>query len=532
MRNIFLDEEAIEDDPTVSSADDCPASIESNKALFDFRDDLSSTASFESPELHRLIDRNIALMTGEISDDDEEDDDDDAAEDLKDFIVSDNEELECEQSATEEDTDASSSCAPRRLHRPEYKPLCPGCARKGAIRARLAVFQAVALQLAPAPNLPAYQIYRNLRPLPTAKSPRPASDSPECTGPGPTEPNEKGPATEKAPIEKASPEHAIVRKAAADSAVRDKPLKEKAMQEKVPPAKLSREKTVKKLPVATKKMSKLPINRDSQQGLAKLQKKKKKTHPEASEVLDYSELMQIAGRQSLAVTLPDGFGGDFEIIPSEQYPSLEEEGEHEVTNVVYVRGSSRARGMEDYLVVFSSSSQSVAAPIKFGSETAEVSSRKIVTKISMIPIREIDKALRILLKSKTLKASTEEEPSVTLPAVTKRPMAALPHPISKCKRQRIDSQKVIALATKKLRREHRWASRSGRRLRLIKRITQHHNAPLMAAARHAGYTYIHGPPLGALPASIPPLPNPTFPSQKLLKRLLQKPLLATKFSQI
>eukprot|EP01056_Protomagalhaensia_sp_Gyna25_P001158 Protomagalhaensia_sp_Gyna_25__1157@NODE_156_length_4776_cov_112_214482_g121_i0_p1_GENE_NODE_156_length_4776_cov_112_214482_g121_i0NODE_156_length_4776_cov_112_214482_g121_i0_p1_ORF_typecomplete_len533_score68_07SPT6_acidic/PF14632_6/6_6e03SPT6_acidic/PF14632_6/0_04Spt5_N/PF11942_8/3_7e03Spt5_N/PF11942_8/0_16_NODE_156_length_4776_cov_112_214482_g121_i018583456 len=531
MRNIFLDEEAIEDEATVSSAEGSHTSSERSKALFDFRDELNSTASFESPELHRLIDHNIALMTGEISDDEEENyDDDDAAEDLKDFIVSDNEELECEQSATEEDTDASSSCLPRRLHRPEYKALCPGCARKGAIRTRLAVFQAVVLQLAPAPNLPAYQIYRNLRPLSLAKPPGPESqtmtDSSEGVGHGPTEFNKQETVREKAPVEKSPTENDIVKKAAA---VKDRVLKEMAVLEKVVP----KATTVRTLPlkdgVGSNNTSK--VSRNSQRGPANPAKKKVRVCLEPEEVLDYSELMRIAGRQSLTVTLPDGFGSDFEIIPSEQYPSLEEEGDNEVTNVVYVRGSSRARGMEDYLVVFSSSSQSVAAPIKFGAETAQVSSRQIVTKISMIPIREIDKALRLLLKSKTLKASTEEEPSGAPPRVAKRQTSAVSsHPVAKVKRQLIDSQKVIALATKKLRREHRWASRLGRRLRLIKRITQHRNAPLMAAARDAGYSYVHGPPLSALPASVPSLPNPTFPSQKLLRRLLQKPL-APQFSQ-
>eukprot|EP01055_Gregarina_sp_Pseudo9_P003888 Gregarina_sp_Pseudo_9__3887@NODE_402_length_2918_cov_31_833623_g379_i0_p1_GENE_NODE_402_length_2918_cov_31_833623_g379_i0NODE_402_length_2918_cov_31_833623_g379_i0_p1_ORF_typecomplete_len518_score72_98Spt5_N/PF11942_8/1_6e02Spt5_N/PF11942_8/0_35_NODE_402_length_2918_cov_31_833623_g379_i05552108 len=234
----------------------------------------------------------------------------------------------------------------------------------------------------------------------------------------------------------------------------------------------------------------------------------------SSAPLDYMELMKVAAYQSLTVNVPDGFGGDFEVIPSEQWGNLEGEGDTEYNNIVYVRGSSRRKGRDDFLVLSSSSSESKQRPIKLGRKVVDVSARQVITEIIMIPIRDIELALKSLPETGT-QAHENAAPPPSVPEKDKCRPSARVYPQSK----KIDACKVLVSATK-LRREHRWQLRFGRRLRLFQRIMRLKNEPLMEVAREAGYTYLHGP-ASALPSSLPPLPNPVFPSRDTLRRLLR-----------
>eukprot|EP01054_Gregarina_sp_Poly1_P005140 Gregarina_sp_Poly_1__5139@NODE_271_length_10278_cov_119_025561_g236_i0_p3_GENE_NODE_271_length_10278_cov_119_025561_g236_i0NODE_271_length_10278_cov_119_025561_g236_i0_p3_ORF_typecomplete_len500_score80_70SPT6_acidic/PF14632_6/3_8e03SPT6_acidic/PF14632_6/0_0094Spt5_N/PF11942_8/1_8e03Spt5_N/PF11942_8/0_42_NODE_271_length_10278_cov_119_025561_g236_i019503449 len=490
MRNIFLDDEAIEDEGAEDlsfAADENPCRVKTAtrhkpNSYGEFllhrlnNQDVSSYSSTASPTLssgdQAAVDRNVALMTSVRSDDDEEEDDTEYDAELADFIVSDNEVESCLSESVEESwissTDSILLERPSRLKR-----------RKK----------------------PASKDFSGLPP-----HPRFAFDP---------QSNELGVKKEDC---------CCVCKKAKSSKSQWKPTLAVRVELEAKPLKL-------------KSASQKPQVESAIQASAA-------GTTDASPPLDYAELIKAAAYQTLTVNVPDGFGGDLEVIPSEQWMNLDVEGDTEYNSVVYVRGSSRQKGHEDYLVLLSSSSERKPSSMKFGSLVADVITREICTKVSMIPIREIDATFRVSGVTNGARARASDK-CTALSSASGKPDGSVimggtkmmpglsgrktrkkstwnTVPVMRAVRNgsKVDARKVILSATK-LRRE-RWQSRIGRRLRLFRRITRHLAAPLLEAARNAGYNYLHGPAY-TLPSSMPPLPNPAFPDRKMLRKLLKPP---------
>eukprot|EP01053_Blabericola_migrator_P005957 Blabericola_migrator_1__5956@NODE_2_length_32877_cov_165_790003_g1_i0_p7_GENE_NODE_2_length_32877_cov_165_790003_g1_i0NODE_2_length_32877_cov_165_790003_g1_i0_p7_ORF_typecomplete_len605_score114_19SPT6_acidic/PF14632_6/0_021SPT6_acidic/PF14632_6/1_3e03SPT6_acidic/PF14632_6/1_8e03_NODE_2_length_32877_cov_165_790003_g1_i012643078 len=584
MKSIFVDDEAVEG----STSDDGEWN------------DLASDI-----ELHRSIDRNIALMTGELSEEEDEDEyEDDSAEDLAGFIVSDTEAIEEEDADDDLSRLDEAECmeAPRipkknkhvaehRVIVPAANHFCLACERRKLQKSRRRTVLAVCVQVEPffaepstesGSSKPIQRVPRNLPPdiiegLRNLHLKKMATDKER-------EDEKKLEADKKRLIIRSSGKKSVKKaevrvKAVAKTGFRSQVAHKgqyNARDKLSNKAKAIRADKVTGSPVkvndlvhsndtlehselgkSAERLNDTPkVNaKITDQGELKSKKcmsgskasdkksDKKSDKGSSKDLLDYCELMKIAARESLTVILSDGFGGELEIIPTEHYKSLEEEGDSNRFSVFYVRGSRKKKGMDDFLVVSTCGSKGLEAPMRFASSVLPVKAQEVSTRVTLVPVREVDKALKLANRGGLFDQGVpaQTSPNRAASTTTTAPPASqgqvLPdHTNGKKRRMEkggkgdikvlrmdepIDPKKVIAIATKKLRREHTQALRFRRRLRLFKTISRAQNAALMEVARDAGYNYTHGPPLTVPSDSVAPLPNPTFPNKALLAELLR-----------